>query len=60
MTTLRQNAIMDKMNELSEQLIQLSNRVADIEGNLKSYGTSYNIDGLHLEIEELKRSLKTV
>ena len=57
---VRQNAIMDKMNELSEQLIQLSNRVADIEGNLKSYGTSYNIDGLHLEIEELKRSLKTV
>lgn len=57
---VRQNAIMDKMNELSEQLIQLSNRVADIEGNLKSYGTSYNIDGLHLEIEELKRSLKTL
>ena len=57
---VRQNAIMDKMNELSEQLIQLSNRVADVEGNLKSYGTSYNIDGLHLEIEELKRSLKTI
>ena len=57
---VRQNAIIDKMEELSTQLIQLSNRVADIEGNLKSYGTSYNIDGLHLEIEELRKSINTL
>ena len=57
---VRQNAIIDKMEELSTQLIQLSNRVADIEGNLKSYGTSYNIDGLHLEIEELRKSLNSI
>lgn len=56
----RQNAIMDKMNELSDQLIRLSNRVSDLEGNIKSYGTSYNIDGLHLEIEELRKEFNNL
>lgn len=47
---VRQNKLLSKMNEMSITISYLSNRISDVEANLKSIGTSYNIDGLHTEL----------
>ncbi len=53
----RQNKIIDKYNDLSKQVLELNNKLNDIIGNLKSLGTTSNIDGLHLEIVELQKQI---
>ena len=54
----RQNKIIDKFNALSNQVLELNNKLNDVIGNLKSLGTTSNIDGLHLEIVELQKQIK--
>ena len=53
----RQNKIIDKFNDLSKQVLELNNKLNDVIGNLKSLGTTNNIDGLHLEIVELQKQI---
>ena len=53
----RQNKIIDKFNDLSKQVLELNNKLNDVIGNLKSLGTTSNIDGLHLEIIELQKQI---
>ena len=53
----RQNKIIDKFNDLSKQVLELNNKLNDVIGNLKSLGTTNNIDGLHLEIIELQKQI---
>lgn len=53
----RQNKIIDKFNELSIQVLELNNKLNSVIGNLKSIGTTSNIDGLHLEIVELQKQI---
>ena len=53
----RQNNIIDKFNDLSKQVLELNNKLNDVIGNLKSLGTTNNIDGLHLEIVELQKQI---
>ena len=53
----RQNKIIDKFNDLSKQVLELNNKLNDVIGNLKSLGTTSNIDGLHLEIVELQKQI---
>lgn len=53
----RQNKIIDKFNDLSKQVLDLSNKLNYVIGNLKSLGTTSNIDGLHLEIAELQKQI---
>lgn len=53
----RQNKIIDKFNELSIQVLELNNKLNGVIGNLKSIGTTSNIDGLHLEIVELQKQI---
>lgn len=53
----RQNKIIDKFNDLSKQVLKLNNKLNDVIGNLKSLGTTSNIDGLHLEIVELQKQI---
>ena len=53
----RQNKIIDKFNNLSKQVLELNNKLNDVIGNLKSLGTTSNIDGLHLEIVELQKQI---
>ena len=53
----RQNKIIDKFNNLSNQVLELNNKLNDVIGNLKSLGTTSNIDGLHLEIVELQKQI---
>ena len=53
----RQNNIIDKFNDLSNQVLELNNKLNDVIGNLKSLGTTNNIDGLHLEIVELQKQI---
>ena len=53
----RQNKIIDKFNDLSNQVLELNNKLNDVIGNLKSLGTTSNIDGLHLEIVELQKQI---
>ena len=53
----RQNKIIDKFNALSTQVLELNNKLNDVIGNLKSLGTTSNIDGLHLEIVELQKQI---
>ena len=53
----RQNKIIDKFNALSNQVLELNNKLNDVIGNLKSLGTTSNIDGLHLEIVELQKQI---
>ena len=54
---VRQNKIIDKFNDLSKQVLKLNNKLNDVIGNLKSLGTTSNIDGLHLEIVELQKQI---
>ena len=42
------------MMNMTTQIAALNKRVADVESNLKSTGTSYNIDGLHKEIIDVR------
>ena len=49
---VRQNKLLSKINDMSVTISYLSNRISDVEANLKSIGTSYNIDGLHAEMAE--------
>ena len=53
----RQNKIIDKFNDLSKQVLELNNKLNGVIGNLKSLGTTSNIDGLHLEIVELQKQI---
>ena len=53
----RQNKIIDKFNDLSKQVLELNTKLNDVIGNLKSLGTTNNIDGLHLEIVELQKQI---
>lgn len=53
----RQNDLISKMMKMTSQISSLTTRVADVESNLKSYGTSYNIDGLHKEIIDLQKQI---
>lgn len=53
----RQNKLIDKFNDLSKQVLDLNNKLNDVIGNLKSIGTTNNIDGLHLEIVELQKQI---
>lgn len=46
----RQNQMMDKMNNLFVMMDALNKRMSDLESNLGSMGTSYNMDGLHQEL----------
>ena len=50
---VRQNKMMDKISELTNTLSYVTSRINGIEANLKSVGTSYNIDGLHVEMAYL-------
>ena len=47
----------DKFNDLSKRVLELNNKLNDVIGNLKSLGTTNNIDGLHLEIVELQKQI---
>ena len=51
---VRQNKLLSKMMNMTTQIAALNKRVADVESNLKSTGTSYNIDGLHKEIIDVR------
>lgn len=51
---VRQNKLLSKMMNMTTQISALNKRVANVESNLKSYGSSYNIDGLHKEIIDAK------
>ena len=53
----RQNKLIDKFNDLSKQVLDINNKLNDVIGNLKSIGTTNNIDGLHLEIVELQKQI---
>ena len=57
---IKQNKLLDKFNDLSKAVLELNNRVANVEGNLKSMGTSYNIDGLHKEIVDLQTQINEI
>lgn len=50
----RQNEMMDKMNEMFKMMANLNSRISDVESNLASTGTSYNLDGLHQDIINLE------
>lgn len=52
---VKQNKLIDNMMNITSQIAALNKRVADVESNLKSCGTSYNIDGLHKEIIDVKK-----
>lgn len=52
---IRQNQLLNKMMNMTTQISALNKRVADVESNLKSTGTSYNIDGLHKEIIDVRK-----
>lgn len=54
---VRQNEILDKINVLSNTILSLNNRISDIEGNIKSIGTSYNIDGIHLTLLQMQNDI---
>ena len=56
----RQNKIIDKFNDLSKQVLKLNNKLNDVIGNLKSLGTTNNIDGLHLEIVKLQKQINEI
>lgn len=53
-TLTRQNELLDKMSYMMSVINNINERIDDIDANLKSCGTSYNIDGLHLEMADLK------
>ena len=53
-TLTRQNELLDKMSYMMNVINNINERIDDIDANLKSCGTSYNIDGLHLEMADLK------
>ena len=53
----RQNTILDSLQNVSNQIMSLNNRVSNLEANIKSFGTSYNIDGIHLEVLELQKQI---
>lgn len=55
---VKQNQLIDKLMEITESISALNARVADVESNLKSTGTSYNIDGLHKEIIDMSTYLQ--
>lgn len=57
---IKQNKLLDKFNDLNKAVLELNNRVANVEGNLKSMGTSYNIDGLHKEIVDLQTQINEI
>ena len=38
-------------------IVKLNNKLNDVIGNLKSLGTTNNIDGLHLEIVKLQKQI---
>lgn len=45
-----QNKITEKFESLQNQIIGLSNRISNIEAQLKQIGTSDNIDRVHVEM----------
>lgn len=51
---VRQNELLDRMSYMMNVINNINERIDDIDANLKSCGTSYNIDGLHLEMADLK------
>ena len=57
---VKQNQIIDRLTDVATQMISLNNRVSDLEGNIKSFGTSYNIDGLHIEMVELQKEINKI
>ena len=50
---VRQNRLLSKVSETMNNVNKLSAQVKAMEANIKSIGTSYNIDGLNQEIAEL-------
>ena len=54
-TLIRQNILLDKMIKLTDEMTKLNQRIGDVEANIKSIGTSYNIDGLHKEMIDMKQ-----
>lgn len=53
----RQNDIMDSINKLLIQFNNISNRIGQLEGQMKQIGTSYNIDGIHQELINYERGM---
>lgn len=51
---VRQNKMLDKLSTINTTISALGNRIANIEANLSSVGTSYNIDGIHKEMIDLR------
>lgn len=47
---MRQNKLLDKLESMTEQLTQLSNRIDLFESKLNSIGTSYTVDKMHTEM----------
>lgn len=54
-TLIRQNMLLEKMMNITNEMTRLNQRIGDVESNIKSIGTSYNIDGLHKEMIDMKQ-----
>lgn len=54
---VRQNKMLDKISTINTTINGISNRLSNLEANVNSVGTSYNIDGLHTELISLRSNL---
>ena len=55
-TLIRQNTLLEKMMKMTDEMTKLNQRIGDVEANIKSIGTLYNIDGLHKEMVDMKQN----
>lgn len=53
----KQNDILDKFNDLNYTISSLTNRINNVETQLKHIGTSYTIDSLHKEMLMYEKEL---
>lgn len=58
-TLTKINDVLDKFNEINENLVILTNRINDIEKNVKDIGTTANINKLNEKVVEVESSVNS-
>ncbi len=54
---IRQNRLLDKLDELSKEIIKINRRIDVFESKLNNTGTSYTMDALHTEMIKYENHL---